>query len=317
MLSNYNPNEVRIEIATTCNAKCSFCPHPTDSFTRKKQIISLEDYKLYLDKVLSSNEFDITDIGFSGFGEIFTDSNILDKLRYANRTNRNIHILSNGSMFSKEILDEIFKLENIEDIRISIHTVNELKYNKIMNFKSKKHTFNNVFNSIEYIINNKPDHIDLILTSVVDDNMDERDVKELIDKYGSRCFLEVWRPHNWIYGKEYRETILKPNKATCGRPFNGPIEVLNNGNVIMCCFDYNANMVLGNLKENSLDEIYNSDLFNKLQKHHHNNTCGDSDLLCNGCDQLYYNEDIILYNNRINDKRVRLTKTSTNLNKII
>jgi len=46
-----NTNEARIETSTACNAACVFCPWPTDDFTRKKEIMSLEDYKFYIDKL--------------------------------------------------------------------------------------------------------------------------------------------------------------------------------------------------------------------------------------------------------------------------
>jgi MoaA/NifB/PqqE/SkfB family radical SAM enzyme len=308
-------NEVRIEIATTCNAECVFCPHPTEEFTRVKRIMSLEDYKFYLDKVLDTMGEQITDIGFSGFGEIFTDKHILDKLKFASTKGRDIHVLTNGSLFTKEILDEMFKL-NIKDIRISIHTSNPDNYDNILKYKNNKTNYETVKNNIDYIIANKPESMDLILTAVIDDSTVD-DVEQLIADYDSRCYLEIWKPHNWVYGKGYRNVDRVALKKTCGRPFHGPIEVLNNGDIIMCCFDFNANMVLGNLKEQTLEEIYSSDMFTKLLTTHTEGSCGTSDLICNGCDQLHVDEDIILHNNRISDKTNRLSKTSTNLNTII
>lgn len=308
-------NEVRIEIATTCNAECVFCPHPTDEFTRTKRIMSFDDYKLYLDKVLDTMGDSITDIGFSGFGEIFTDKHILDKLRYADTKGRNIHVLTNGSLLTEDIMNEMFKL-NIKDIRISIHTSNPEGYDNTMMFKNKKTNYSTIKANIDYIIDNKPDHMDLILTAVIDDSILD-DVEQLIVDYDDRCYLEIWKPHNWVYGKDYRNVDRVALKKTCGRPFNGPIEVLNNGDIIMCCFDFNANMVLGNLKEQSLEEIYSGELFKKLHTTHSDGTCATSDLICNGCDQLHVDEDVIIHNNRVKDKNIRLSKTSTNLNQII
>ena len=50
----------------------------------------------------------------------------------------------------------------------------------------------------------------------------------------------------------------------------------------MCCFDFNNEMVLGNFKEQTLEEIFSTEednLFSKIHKHHTNGTCGSSDLL--------------------------------------
>ena len=46
-----NTNEARIETSTACNAGCVFCPWPTDDFTRRKEIMSVDDYKFYVDKI--------------------------------------------------------------------------------------------------------------------------------------------------------------------------------------------------------------------------------------------------------------------------
>ena len=42
-----NTHEVRIETSTLCNAACVFCPWPTDGFTRKKEVMSYDDYAFY------------------------------------------------------------------------------------------------------------------------------------------------------------------------------------------------------------------------------------------------------------------------------
>ena len=73
-------NEIRIETSTHCNAGCVFCPWPTDDFTRKKEIMSVDDYKFYVDKVRQELPDQITETTISGFGEAFTDPTLLKKI---------------------------------------------------------------------------------------------------------------------------------------------------------------------------------------------------------------------------------------------
>ena len=133
----------------------------------------------------------------------------------------------------------------------------------------------------------------------------------MIDKYSKDCYLEVWKPHNWVYGENYRsgDSI----KKTCGRPFSGPIEVLVNGDVIMCCFDYNSKMILGNLNESSILDIYSSEKYLEIVNHHSDGTCGSSNLECNGCDQLLDKSDVLIYSNRDSNDRKNSTSTTLNL----
>jgi len=297
-------NEIRIETSTICNAKCVFCP----TSSRLREIMDLDIFKFYLDKSLNELGDQITQISFSGFGEIFTDKGIIDKVRYASSKKLDIHILSNGSLITKNDIDNLYDI-SIKDIRFSLHTTNSDNYSKIMNFKFK---FDDIMKIVNYAIEYKSENTEVIITAnIVEENKD--DVDNLIKEFGDRCVLEIWYPHNWIYGKKYRSG--KISKKTCGRPFNGPIQIQINGDVIPCCFDYDNKLVLGNLKTNTLTEIFSDYIFINLYNHHKNGTCSRSDLLCKNCDQLLDNSNIVIYNNRI-DKHERMKYTSTNLNKL-
>ena len=302
-------SEVRIEVSTVCNAACVFCPHK--DMTRKKCIMSFEDFKFYLEKVLDENE-NIKEITFSGFGEIFLDRNILKKIEYAAVKGLVIHLLTNGFYLTQDKIDKIYEI-GIKDIRISLHTADAKNYNKIMGYYFLgDSSYSLIRSSLSYLMRRKPKNTDIIVTAdIVEENKD--DVEDLIKAFKDECYLEIWKPHNWVYGKKYREG--KDELKTCGRPFNGPIEIQNNGDVVMCCFDYDGRMVLGNLKEQSLKEIYLGSVFKQILKHHKAGTCEGSELICSGCDQLNKKKDVLIYSNRGAEERVG--KTSTALDKII
>ena len=87
----------------------------------------------------------------------------------------------------------------------------------------------------------------------------------------------------------------------------------------MCCFDFNNEMVLGNFKNQTLEEIFSTEednLYSKIYNHHTKGTCGKSDLLCSNCDQLKLTGEVVIYNNRVEDKDDRVKKVTTNLVKI-
>jgi MoaA/NifB/PqqE/SkfB family radical SAM enzyme len=309
-----NTNEVRIETSTACNAACVFCPWPTEDFTRPKKVMPTDTYKFYLDKCFDELGSQITQTNFSGFGEIFVDKNIVDKIEYACSKNLQVHVLTNGSMVKNDDLDRIFNV-GIHDIRFSLHTFNRDSYDKIMNYGNKKFTFDKVIDSINYTLENKPSNCNLIITAeIVEENKD--DIDGLIEEFGDKCELEIWYPHNWIYGKNYRDKTTPKTLDTCGRPFTGPIQIQVDGDVIMCCFDFNNEMVLGNFKYQTLEEIFSleeDNLYSKIYKHHTNGTCEKSDLICNGCDQLFTTGEIVIYNNRGYDIEDRIKKTSTQM----
>tara|TARA_Y100000592_G_scaffold52548_1_gene82961 strand:- start:3428 stop:4384 length:957 start_codon:yes stop_codon:yes gene_type:complete len=309
-----NTNEVRIETSTACNAGCVFCPWPTDDFTRPKEIMTTEKYKFYLDKVLNEIGTQIEEVTFSGFGEIFVDKNICDKIEYACSKDLKVHVLTNGSMIETEHIDRMFK-SGITDIRFSLHTFNEDSYGKIMNYRSSKFTFQKVIDTINYALDTKPNNCEIIITAdIVEEN--KHDIDGLVDEFGDRCKLDIWAPHNWVYGKDYRDKTTPKVLDSCGRPFSGPIQIQVDGDVIMCCFDFDNRMVLGNFERQTLEEIYSLDqdnLYSKIHAHHTKGTCGESDLICKDCDQLFSQDNIVLYNNRVGSNESRINKTSTAL----
>jgi len=165
-----NTNEARIETSTACNAACVFCPWPTDDFTRRKEIMSLKDYKFYVDKLKHEMGDRINEITVSGFGEAFLDKTLLDKMRYAKNKGYGIHVLTNGSLLDKEKIDEMFEI-GIMDLRVSLHTTNPDSYGKVLNYKGNKHTLEDVLKSLDYAIDNKPSETEIIITAdIVEEN---------------------------------------------------------------------------------------------------------------------------------------------------
>ena len=301
-------NEIRIETSTACNAGCVFCPWPTDDFTRAKRIMSLDEYKFYIDKAIVELGDKLEETTVSGFGEAFVDKTIVDKIRYAAERGLGVHILTNGSMMTTEMVDEIYEI-GVLDLRFSLHTINPLHYDKIMNYSNKKFELAEVLKIVDYAIAKKPNKTDVIVTAdIVDINKD--DIDDLIAYFDGRCYLEVWAPHNWVDWQEYRSKGEPNVHDTCGRPFNGPIQLQIEGDIIMCCFDFDNKMVLGNLKHQSLEEIYSGDMFNKIAHHHLNGTCASSDLICKDCDQLKDKGDIMIFNNRRDESGVDRVTTS-------
>ena len=67
--------------------------------------------------------------------------------------------------------------------------------------------------------------------------------------------VSVWKPHNWLNGINHR-TVDEDNKGSCGRPFNGPLQVQWNGKIVSCCYDYNSEIVLGNCNTETPEEVF-------------------------------------------------------------
>lgn len=286
--------EARIELSTLCNHDCVFCTH--DILERKKEIMPFELLELVLDKI---KDEDITQVTVSGFGETFMDKDAIEKIEYIKSKGYDINILTNGTLLTEDIIDSIFDLE-VNNLRISVHAIDADK------FKSITHTelFDKLMDNLSYISTKRNGVTKVTATNVVEIDQDADKIIEkltpLVDE------LEIWRPHNWSAALNYREGTAV--KKTCGRPFRGPLQVQVDGTVNMCCFDYDGKLLLGDLKTQTIEEIFHSQAYLLLKQRHKDGNFIDSDIPCIKCDQRIEYDGLIY--SSVNGDRVHMFSSS-------
>lgn len=288
--------EARIEICTLCNHSCVFCPHK--DMTRNKTTMSQELFKFIVDK-LKKEAPNISVITISGMGEMFIDTNIIKKIQYCKEQGYKVHVLNNASLLTTDIIDSLINLK-VESIRISLHSLNKNTYLKITGTQ-----LDSGLEIIDYISRNKSTTRLIITSDIIDDNKNE--ISNLIDFFKNKVdLLEIWKPHNWVNWGEYRKGIR--SKTTCGRPLNGPLQIQVDGTINMCCFDYNGLLEMGDFKTQSLTEIFNSPMYNRILNYHQGK---EDEILCSKCDQLYENDSSNIVYNSGYSSQSRLQMTST------
>ncbi len=304
-------NEIRIEPTTKCNFNCNICPR--DKLTRKKETMSFDLFKFIFDKINSETSQYYT-LTFPGMGEPLLDQSLDDKISYAKKIGFTVLILTNGSLLT---VDRFKRLEDIglNSVRVSIYGDTPEKYSAVHGVKDKE-IFYKVKENLTEIAKVKS-NTSLLLTYNVVSGYNDSDLESWIEYWKDKAdLLEVWRPHNWVNGRNYRALQEKKLK-TCGRPLHTPLQVQVDGTVNMCCFDFDGKLLLGDLKTQTLEEIFDSPMFKRILKHH---TIGDfegSDLICENCDQRNSNKsDVMIYNSKFNINE-RVTKLSTTYQDII
>ncbi len=157
---------------------------------------------------------------------------------------------------------------------------------------------------------------ELSLTYNAVEGINHQTVDTWINQWKDKAdLLEVWRPHNWVNAKRYRK-VQQEKIKTCGRPFNGPLQIQVDGIVNMCCFDYDGLLALGDLKHQALNEIFSSSMFDEIIRAHTSGEFKCSGLICADCDQRNRDKsDVMIYNSRY-DIKDRVEMISTTYRKI-
>ena len=81
--------------------------------------------------------------------------------------------------------------------------------------------------------------------------------------------------------------ITSPRTEVCPEPFGkdyGKLVVLWDGRVIPCCVDYNANLMIGNIQNDTIPNLWKSEKLNILREQHLKGEFPDTCANCNECE---------------------------------
>lgn len=305
-------SDMRFEVSTLCNYKCIICPH--HKLIRKKEIMSLDMFKYLFDKINEETD-QYTTITFPGMGEPTLDKTLLDKIAYvkSRKLDMEVTFITNASFLTPERWMHLEDL-GVTSVRISFYGNDAESYAEVMGIRNKN-AFEKVCNNLIEISKIKK-KTKLLLTMNIINNEYNIVPEEWIKFWEEKAdLIEVWAPHNWVDSVKFRKVQEKQMK-TCGRPFDGPLQVQVDGTVNMCCFDYDGHLTLGDLKTQSLQEIFSSPLFKKIVQCHTSGEFKESGLICENCDQRNLDKsDVMVYNSKF-DIAERVKQLSTTYVKV-
>jgi radical SAM protein with 4Fe4S-binding SPASM domain len=187
--------------------------------------------------------------------------------------------------------------EYIDTLKISMYGLTKDVYEKVHSGSLKHEQVLNNIDSLLSIPRNKRPYIIMLLT-VVPEN--EHQIEEWKNYWEPKVDeIMIWLPHNFGGGRDYGHLRNIKNQATkpktCARPFKGNYFVRANGEVSVCCFDYNHQLIIGDLKRSTLKEILLGEALQKIQRVHKEKSIEQSDYICKNCDQIYPREHALLY----------------------
>lgn len=254
--------KIYIEISNICNLSCPFC----NINNRKQKSITIDEFNILLDKLKDHTNY----LYFHMLGEPLLHKNINELIDIAFNKNFNINITTNGYLIKK------IKTKNIRQINISLHSYNE-KYNKTLD-----EYLEDIFDKINDL---KDTYISYRLwTNTL---YKEEIIKKLSDKYNVKIKNENIKLANNIY-LNFDEEFIWPNLSneyysevgSCNA-INNHIGILVDGTVVPCCLDTEGIIKLGNIYDENLEDIINSERYQNMANNFKNNK--RCELLCRKC----------------------------------
>ena len=289
--------EARIESTTFCNADCIICVRR--KFTRPLQTMC---YGHFVSLVDQFQRLGGKAVSLFGLGEPLCDKGLPEKIQYCADLGLETHITTNGALLTTNRARKLLNA-GLKNIRFSIHACTPVYYEKVHRGLDWLITWRNFANFLH--LNKKLGHPCTVHLSVIPLNHERvEDIRKTWERYVD--FMEVWSPHNWGGARHFRTVI--PKKNTCGRPFNGPLQVQADGKVIPCCFLTNGEVILGDTYESTLKDILQGGPYQALREAHlTGNLVGYP---CENCDQRNVDMgSILLYSSRDPERKTGVTSS--------
>lgn len=266
-----------VEITTMigCKVNCKYCPQTVllqkyyENDKDRTNKMSVEDFKRFL-----KNTPDNCDFMFAGMVEPFLNPDCIEMLTLACEAGRNVSLYTTLEGATTEDIDKILKLPFQF---VGLHVADEMNNAHIT-------VTEEYYKNVERLINAEKENGEPFINDIsAQANPLPRILEMCKGKYEVLVSLQD-RAGN-LEGTELagRETMLTTEKITCcfsGPKLNNHV-VLPDGTLLLCNMDYGMKHVLGNLKENTYDEIRNGEEMQKVFR----GINGDEsiDLLCRKC----------------------------------
>jgi hypothetical protein len=251
------PEIVQIEATNHCNAKCVFCPR--DEMTRKLGIMDMPLFQKVVDECAALG---IRNVRLHNYGESFIDRQLVAKIRYAKeRGIADVGLISNGSLLTEPVARAVVEA-GLDAINISVDAAGQetfertrvgLKYDRVMT-------------NIEGLVRVRRElgvaRPKLILSFVRQDNSD--DERTFIEKWSAVADkVHVTDLHNWAGTLRAQSDVRFP----CYRPWL-TFTVLWDGRVSLCCADFDGRVILGDLRTQSLADVWNGVAYRMARRIH-------------------------------------------------
>lgn len=258
--------KIYIEITNICNLKCKFCPDTS----RTKKFMEASNFENVLKKIAPYTNL----ICLHVKGEPLLHPELEKILKIAENYNLKVNITTNGTLI-KEKLNIVKEAKAIRQINFSLHSITQ-------NDSFNKDYLYNIFTSVEQL-QNIIISFRLWNTKKLQDNSINKEIIEEIQKYykiqnldkilkqksyfklRENIFINQDLEFKWPNIKG--EPIIK--EARC-LALKEQIAILVDGTVVPCCLDNNGDIPLGNIFNESLEEIMSKEKTQNIKKNFEN-----------------------------------------------
>ena len=287
------PEIIYIETTNLCNANCIMCPH--SKIERNPSIMRDEIFYKVIEH-LKEAAVKGKQIFLHKEGEPLLDPQIMERIAYADRMlgqYNEIGINTNAMLLDGKKAKQLLE-SGIGTVYFSVDGVSKKEYEAIrinLNFETVVENIKHFFK----LHQQRKSKVRVIMQMLIqnDDSNSAEAFKNMWKKYP--CEFYIKKMHGYLDGGHSSQTLKRSHSQvnTCTDP-NRIEVVFTDGNVGLCCWDYNNEYNIGNVMEDSLITLFNNERANHLRRSLDRYE-GEKIVPCNRCARIFGSDEISKY----------------------
>ena len=280
------PKIFQVEVTNNCNLACIMCPYTEQ--TRKKGSMGLEVFKTIVDNGwLADSDF----VRLHGMGEPLMNKKVFDLVEYASNKDINTEISTNICLLNKVKAQKVID-SKLTQIILSLDGMTKDTYEHIRAKADFEKSVKNLNDFLDLKKKSKSNIYTVVQIIFMKETADE--VLDFVNHWKTHGALDEIRIRfysSWAMQEEHineqyesfvDDNISVKRKNPC-RLLWESVSVQFDGKVVPCCRDFDSKYVLGDLNDNSLQEIWNGKKLKNLRKEHLDNNYDN--ILCKNCNE--------------------------------
>ena len=270
------PLFLQLETNQICNLKCPSCPIGQDDGDQKYISSEKMDWDMYKKIILEGEKYECPSLEPQGTNEPFLDQNLEDYIKFAaDHGFMDIMLNTNGTLLPEERSRKLLK-SGITRFRFSLDAATKETYEKVRLGGKYDVTMRNIENFLR-IKKEENYQLPVVGVNFCKTKFNEHEEELFINTWQDKVdfiVIQDFQPPDLI--KNYSEFLssssvfrekIQKSGFNCQQPWQRVL-IRSNGEVCPCCAFFSEEMSLGNVKEHSIHELWNSKEMRELRQIH-------------------------------------------------
>ncbi len=275
------PRQMILDVHSYCNAKCSMCPYDFLKTNNPMGKMREDLFKKIID--------DFSNVGavngfrgrvlFCNMGELFLYREVIARIEYLLASGLELNIQTNASSLSPRKVDQLLDSGFNGSVLISFHGISPEVYRTNMGLDISK-----TLRNVDYLIERYPkSKISIQAIPYRWPRGEARRVRRFWRQRGIAVRMPIPNSRAGllpVIANKNRRTLVG---CSADRPL-GEMVIMFDGDVVLCCNDMARQEVVGNLRHNTIEEVWTGEPFLDRVDKIYGGKASNSDFICRKCE---------------------------------